>query len=174
MTSISGARSTAAMRARWISAPVASPPAWAIRSRWWPPSRVSDSSPSGWWSNWVPSAISSRTASGPSVTSDAYGLDVARARAGHEGVALVLLGGVAGPERGRDAALRPLGGAGGEHVLGDDEQVQRGVGGVDAQRGGEPGDAGADDHDVGAGGPAGRRVRAGGRGPAGGAVIRAG
>ncbi len=67
-TSISGARSTAAIRARWISAPVASPPAWAIRSRWWPPSRVSDSSPSGWWSNCVPSAISSRTASGPSVT----------------------------------------------------------------------------------------------------------
>ena len=68
MTSISGARSTAAISARWISAPVASPPAWAIRSRWWPPSRVSDSSPSGSWSKLVPSAISSRTASGPSVT----------------------------------------------------------------------------------------------------------
>ncbi len=67
-TSISGARSTAAISARWISAPVASPPAWAMRSRWWPPSRVSDSSPSGWRSNCVPRAISSRTASGPSVT----------------------------------------------------------------------------------------------------------
>ena len=67
-TSISGARSTAAIRARWISAPVASPPACAIRSRWWPPSRVSDSTPSGSWSKSVPSAISSRTASGPSVT----------------------------------------------------------------------------------------------------------
>ena len=69
MTSISGARSTAAMSARWISAPVASPPACAMRSRWCPPSRVRDSSPSGWWSKWVPSAMSSRTASGPSVTS---------------------------------------------------------------------------------------------------------
>ena len=69
ITSMSGARSTAAVSARWISAPVASPPACAIRSRWWPPSRVSASSPSGSWSNLVPSAISSRTASGPSVTS---------------------------------------------------------------------------------------------------------
>ena len=56
---------------------------------------------------------------------DAYGVDVAGARAGHEGVVLVLLGGVARAERGGDAALRPLGGAGGEDVLGDDEQVQR-------------------------------------------------
>ena len=55
----------------------------------------------------------------------AYGLDVAGARAGHEGVALVLLGGVAGAEGRRDAALRPLGRARGEHVLGDDEQVER-------------------------------------------------
>ena len=67
-TSISGARSIAAIRARWISAPVASPPACAIRSRWWPPSRVRDRTPSGSWSNFVPSAISSWTASGPSVT----------------------------------------------------------------------------------------------------------
>ena len=87
----------------------------------------------------------------------AYGVDVARSRAGHEGVALVLLGGVARPQRSRDAALRPLGGAGGQDVLGDHQQVQRGVGGVDAERGRQPGDAGAHDHDVGAGGPAGRR-----------------
>ena len=68
MTSISGARSTAAIRARWISAPVASPPACAMRSRWWPPSRVRLSSPSGCLSKMVPSAISSWTAAGPSVT----------------------------------------------------------------------------------------------------------
>ena len=68
MTSMSGAASMAAISARWISAPVASPPACAIRSRWWPPSRVSDSSPSALWSKLVPRAISSRTASGPSVT----------------------------------------------------------------------------------------------------------
>ena len=74
---------------------------------------------------------------------DAYGLDVAGARTRHEGVALVLLGGVTGAEGRRDAALGPLGRARGEHVLGDDEQVQRGIGGVDPQRGGEPGDAGA-------------------------------
>ena len=49
-------------------------------------------------------------------------LDVAGARAGDEGVVLVLLGGVAGPEGRRDAALGPLGGAGVEDVLGDDEQ----------------------------------------------------
>ncbi len=86
MTSISGARSTAAMSARWISAPVASPPACAIRSRWWPPSRVSESSPSGLWSKLVPRAISSRTASGPSCDEDPHGLEVAGARAGDERV----------------------------------------------------------------------------------------
>ena len=49
-TSMPGSSCTAcsaAMRAREISAPVASPPAWAIRSRWCPPSRVSEISPSG-------------------------------------------------------------------------------------------------------------------------------
>ena len=66
---MSGAAWMAATSARWISAPVASPPACAIRSRWWPPSRVSDSTPSGEWSKLAPSAISSRTASGPSLTS---------------------------------------------------------------------------------------------------------
>ena len=68
-TSTSGAAWIAATSARWISAPVASPPACAIRSRWWPPSRVSESSPSGEWSKLAPRAISSRTASGPSLTS---------------------------------------------------------------------------------------------------------
>ena len=68
MTSISGAFSTAAISARWISAPVASPPAWAIRSRWWPPSRVRERTPSCW-SKTAPQLISSCTASGPSVTS---------------------------------------------------------------------------------------------------------
>ncbi len=67
-TSISGAAATAAISARWISAPVASPPACAIRSRWWPPSRVSEITPWSSWSKLVPSAISSCTASGPSVT----------------------------------------------------------------------------------------------------------
>ena len=42
--------------------PVASPPAWAIRSRWWPPSRVSRISPAESRSNSAPSATSSRTA----------------------------------------------------------------------------------------------------------------
>ena len=156
MTSISGARSTAAIRARWISAPVASPPACAIRSRWWPPSRVSDSSPSGWWSNCGAERDQLAHGVGPLGHEDADGLDVAGAGAGDERVALVLLGGVARAERRRDAALRPLRRAGVEDVLGDDEQVERRVGGVDPQRGGQPGDAGADHHDVRARGPAGR------------------
>ena len=86
---------------------------------------------------------------------DPDGLDVTRTRAGDEGVALVLLGGVAGAERGRDAALGPLGRAGGEHVLGDDEEVQGCSIRMDAERGGEPGDAGPAHDDVGAGGPPG-------------------
>ena len=57
------------------------------------------------------------------VDQDAYGVRVADAGARDERVELVLLGGVAGAERGGDAALGPLGRAGGEHVLGDDEDL---------------------------------------------------
>lgn len=61
---------TASTSAREISAPVASPPACAIRRRWWPPSRVSSISPvSAEVSKTAPAAINRRTASGPSVTS---------------------------------------------------------------------------------------------------------
>ena len=52
-----------------------------------------------------------------------YGVEVAGAGAGDEGVDLVLLGGVARAERGGDAALGPLGRAGGQHVLGDDQDL---------------------------------------------------
>ncbi len=60
---------SAASRAREISAPVASPPACAIRRRRCPPSLVRASGPAGSRSNSAPVAISRRTASGPSVTS---------------------------------------------------------------------------------------------------------
>ena len=59
---------TAAISARSISAPVASPPAWAIRLRWCPPSRVSASAPAASRSNSAPRAISLATSSGPSLT----------------------------------------------------------------------------------------------------------
>ena len=51
------------------------------------------------------------------------GVEVAGAGAGDQGVDLVLLGGVTRTERGGDAALGPLGGAGGEHVLGDHQHL---------------------------------------------------
>ena len=83
----------------------------------------------------------------------AHGVQVAGAGTGHQGVALVLGGGVAGTERRRDAALRPLGRARVEHVLGHDQHA------VDTapqpQRGRQPGDAGPDHHDVGRDRPAG-------------------
>ena len=72
MTSMPGSsrtRSSAAMRARQISVPVASPPACRMRSRWWPPSRVSESPPVSPRSNSAPSAMRSQTASVPSRTS---------------------------------------------------------------------------------------------------------
>src|ERR1035438_2145435 len=53
LTATSAAPSDA-ISAREISLPVASPPAWAIRSRPWPPSLVSEISPSGPRANWVP------------------------------------------------------------------------------------------------------------------------
>ena len=158
MTSMAGARSTAAMRARWISAPVASPPAWAMRSRWWPPSRVSDSSPSGWWSKTRAERDQLAHGVGPLGHQDAHGVLVAGTGAGDQGVVQVLLGGVPGPEGGGDAALGPLGRAGVEDVLGDDEQ--RTASGSSAwmrSAAVRPGDAGADHHDVGPGGPAGVR-----------------
>lgn len=83
----------------------------------------------------------------------AHGLLVAEARAREEGVVEVLLGGVALAERGGDAALGPAGRAVVEAGLGDDDGVQ--AGGDAAQRRGQPGDAGSDDHDVRVDGPAG-------------------
>ena len=138
-TSMSGAAWIAATSARWISAPVASPPACAIRSRWWPPSRVSESTPS----RGVVEVGAERDQLADRlralVDQDPHRLRVAGSGAGHEGVALVLVGGVPGPERGGDPALRPLGRAGREHVLGDDEDLVDLV--AQPQRGGQAGDA---------------------------------
>jgi hypothetical protein len=82
------------------------------------------------------------------------GLLVAQARSGDEGVVEVLVGGVALAERGGYAALGPAGGAVVEPGLGDDDRTE--TRGVAAERGGQPGDAGADDHDVRVDAPAGR------------------
>ena len=81
---------------------------------------------------------------------------VTRAGSRHQGVALVLLGRVPGTEGSRDAALRPLRGAGVEHALGDHQDPARGPEPVlEPQRRGQAGDAGADHHDVAGRGPAG-------------------
>ncbi len=84
---------------------------------------------------------------------DADGLLVAQARARHQRVVEVLLGGVALAQGRGYAALGPAGGAVVEAGLGDDDGAQ--AGGVAAQGRGESGDSGADDHDVGGDGPAG-------------------
>ncbi len=79
---------------------------------------------------------------------------VAYTGAGHHRVGEVLLGRVTGAERGRDAALRPPGRAGGEDVLGHEQHAQRRLA-ADVQRGREPGDARPHDDDVGLDVPAG-------------------
>lgn len=84
---------------------------------------------------------------------DAHRLLVAQARAGDQGVVEVLLGGVALAEGRGDAALRPAGRAVVEARLGDHHGGQ--PRGLAAEGGGEPGDAGADDHHVGVDGPPG-------------------
>ena len=172
MTSMSGAASTAATSARWISAPVASPPACAIRSRWWPPSRVSDSSPSASWSNLVPSAISSRTASGPSVTS-ARTASTSQARRRRRGCR-------AGAPRGCPPARAPRrcrpGPTASSRRRARSLVTTRTLPTLAAQpqRRGQAGDAGADDDDVGAGRPAGRRRRQpAGKAAGGGSSLRA-
>ncbi len=78
------------MRARLISAPVASPPACRMRSRWWPPSRVSDSPPRvaavelGPERDEVPDGV------GALAHERLDGVDVAEPDAGDEGVVDVL------------------------------------------------------------------------------------
>lgn len=84
---------------------------------------------------------------------DPYGLLVAQARAGHQGVVQVLFGGVALPEGRGDAALGPAGGAVVEAGLGDDDRAQPGR--LAAQGGGQAGHSGADDHHVRVDGPPG-------------------
>lgn len=117
---------TAPTRAREISAPVASPPAWAMRRRWWPPSRVSAMSPLSVVSKCAPVSISRAYGVGALGDQGAHGLLVAEARTRDEGVVEVLLGGVALAERGGDAALGPAGRAVVEAGLGDDDGVQAG------------------------------------------------
>ena len=148
-------RCSAAISARWISAPVASPPACAIRSRWWPPSRVSESSPSGVAVELGAERDRARApASGPRSPGRA---PPPRRRARRPATRVsceVLLGVSAGSERRGDAALRPLGRARVEHGLGDEQHPVDPL--AQPQRGGQAGDAGADDDDVGGGRPAGR------------------
>ncbi len=84
---------------------------------------------------------------------DPYGVQVTGPRTGDEGVALVLRRGVARAERGRDAALRPLGRPGVEHVLGHHEHLVDPA--TQAQRGSQARDPGPDHHHVGAHRPAG-------------------
>ena len=63
-----------------------------------------------------------------------HGVGVAGARAGDQGVVLVLLGGVTRAEGRGDAALGPLGRAGVEDVLGDDQDLARPGRGAAARR----------------------------------------
>ena len=100
----------------------------------------------------APSAMSSRTASGPLGDEDPHRLRVAQPGARDEGVALVLGRRVVVGERRGDAALRPAGRALVDLRLGHDQDAVARRARV--QRGGEPGDAGADDDDVGSSGPA--------------------
>ncbi len=73
---------------------------------------------------------------------------VAHAGPGDDRVAEVVVGGVPGAEGGGDATLRPAGRPGGEDVLGHQQHAQRRLP-ADVQGGGEAGDAGPDDGDVG-------------------------
>lgn len=86
---------------------------------------------------------------------DAHGLLVAQADPGDERVPQVLVGGVLGVEDGGDAALRPPGRSGRQHILGDHEHPRPWVEFDVAQRHGEAGDPRPDHDRVGFDGPAG-------------------
>ena len=96
------------MSAREISLPVASPPACAMRSRWWPPSRVSLISPLGVAVELGAERDELADPRRALVTRAVDGGDVAEPDARDEGVVEVLLRGSPRVERGGDAALRPL------------------------------------------------------------------
>jgi hypothetical protein len=87
-----------------LGLPVASPPAWAMRSRWWPPSRVSLISPPASRSNSLPELHQFTHPLGALGDERAHGVDVAQTDAGDEGVVQVLLRGVLGVEA---AAMPP-------------------------------------------------------------------
>ena len=135
----------AAMMARMTSKPVASPRAWTMRRWLWPPSRVRASSPSF--------QVELR-AEADQVVDLLRGLAddqlddvaVAQAGAGDERVLDVVLEAVLGGQHAGDAALGVGAVALVDAVLGDDEHVEVGR---DFEGGAEPGDAGADDEDVG-------------------------
>ena len=153
-TRIAGDDRTAATSARCTSAPVASPPACTIRSRWWPPSRVSDSSPDGSRSNAAPSATSSRSRAGPSV----HSTRTASTSQSPTPATSVSCRWSSGLSSGDSAAATPPCAQRVEPSSTSTLVTSRTLpdaGGV--QRDGQPGDAGADDDHVGRRRPAGLR-----------------
>ena len=111
---------TAATRARSISKPVASPPAWTTRAVEWPPSRARARGrpPARLGRTTAPTVISSRSRVGTLGAQDPDGLGVAQAAAGGEGVGEVQVRGVGVGEGGGDATLRVAGGRRGQLALG--------------------------------------------------------
>ena len=139
ITWISGDRRTAATSARWISAPVASPPACDDPVAMMPALTGQLESPPEPVSKLRPERRSARAApSGPSVTRTPDSVLVAQAGAGDQRVVEVLIRGVAGSDRGGDPALGPSRRAGREDVLGHDQHAAELAG---PQRGRQPGDA---------------------------------
>ena len=123
MTSIAGSPQRPRRRsARWISAPVASPPACAIRSRWWPPSRVSDELAVGGVVE-VGAQRDQLAYRGRALGRPARGRPPRRrARRRRRACPARAASGVSPrAERGGDAALGPPGRARVERVLGDDQ-----------------------------------------------------
>ena len=145
----------AAISAREISRPVASPPAWAIRSRWWPPSRVREISPVRAAVELGAEADQLAHPGGPLGDEGAHRLHVADPGAGDQGVVQVLLRRVGRVQGRGDAALGPLRGPLGEHRLGHQQHPLHPL--PQPQRRGQAGDARADDDHVGRGRPARRR-----------------
>ena len=121
--------------------------------REWPPSRASASEPVASRSNSTPERDQLVHAAGALVDEDPHGLLVAQPGAGGQGVGQVQVGRVlvAAEHRG-DAALGPAGGRLRQRALGQDAEGQRRSarrdGSGEPDRGGQPGDAAAQDQDV--------------------------
>ena len=132
------ASAASADSSRVMRRPVAAPPACTMRRREWPPSRPSARLPWRSASKWTPSRSRSRTRAGRLGAQHLHGARARGVAAGGERVGHVQRGRVVGGQRGRDAALGPVGGGLGQRRAAHERHARALLGDADSARTGRP------------------------------------